>query len=47
VPFFAVFDGWSPVSGVLNPEITPAVEALRADPSAAALLTGETPVLTS
>ena len=43
VPIFAVFDGWSPVSGVLNPEITPAVEALRADPSAAALLTGETP----
>ncbi len=43
VPIFAVFDGWSPVSGVLNPEITPAVEALRADPAAAALLSGETP----
>ena len=43
VPIFAVFDGWSPVSGVLNPEITPAIDALRADPDAAALLSGETP----
>ena len=37
VPIFAVFDGWSPVSGVLNPEIAPAIDALRADPDAAAL----------
>ena len=43
VPIFAVFDGWSPVSGVLNPEIAPAIEALRADPDAAALLTGDAP----
>ncbi len=43
VPIFAVYDGWSPASGVLNPEITPAVEAIRADPAAAALLTGEEP----
>ncbi len=43
VPIFAVFDGWSPASGVLNPEITPAVEALRADPSAAELLSGDAP----
>ena len=43
VPIFAVFDGWSPVSGVLNPEITPAIEALRADPSAAELLSGDAP----
>ncbi len=43
VPIFAVYDGWSPSSGVLNPEITPAVEAIRADPTAAALLSGEEP----
>ncbi len=43
VPIFAVFDGWSPVSGVLNPEITPAIEALRDDPDAAKLLYGEAP----
>ncbi len=43
VPLFAVFDGWSPASGVLNPEIAPAIEALRADPEAAALLTGDAP----
>ena len=43
VPIFAVFDGWSPVSGVLNPEIAPAIEALRADPAAEALLTGDAP----
>ncbi|HMK11634.1 MAG TPA: PEP-utilizing enzyme [Acidimicrobiales bacterium] len=43
VPIFAVFDGWSPASGVLNPEIAPAIEALRADPDAAKLLTSEEP----
>jgi rifampicin phosphotransferase len=43
VPMFAVFDGWSPASGVLNPEIAPAVEALQADPEACALLTGDAP----
>jgi rifampicin phosphotransferase len=43
VPIFAVFDGWSPVSGVLNPEIAPAIEALRADAESSALLTGDAP----
>ena len=43
VPIFAVFDGWSPVSGVLNPEIAPAIEALHADPDAEGLLTGDAP----
>jgi rifampicin phosphotransferase len=43
VPIFAVFDGWSPVSGVLNPEIAPAIDALHADQDAAALLDGDAP----
>ncbi len=43
VPMFAVFDGYSPVSSVVNPEIAPAVEALRADPRAQALLQGTRP----
>ena len=38
----AVFDGWSPVSSVLPPEMQPAIEALRTDPDARALLTGDT-----
>ena len=41
---FGVFDGYSPVSGVLCPEIEPALEALRADPAAIELLrSGEDP----
>lgn len=43
VPMFAVFDGWSPVSGVVPPELAPAVDAIQADPVAEAMLTGETP----
>lgn len=43
IPIFAVFDGWSPVSSVLPPELVPVVAALRADPSAVALLSGDTP----
>ena len=39
--FFGVFDGYSPASGVVSPELAPAVEALRADPDAAALLVGD------
>lgn len=39
----AVFDGWSPVSSVLPPEMEAAIEALRTDPGARALLTGESP----
>lgn len=35
---FGVYDGYSPVSGVSCPEIEPAVEALRADADALALL---------
>jgi rifampicin phosphotransferase len=41
VPMFAVFDGWSPVSSVIPPEMEPVIEALRADPSAADLLEGD------
>ncbi len=43
VPMFAVFDGWSPVSGVVPPELIPAVDAIQADPDAQALLTGDSP----
>lgn len=38
---FGVFDGYSPVSGVLSPEILGAVEALRADEEALAVLDSE------
>jgi phosphohistidine swiveling domain-containing protein len=38
VPMFAVFDGWSPVSGVVPPELVPAVDTLQADSDARALL---------
>jgi rifampicin phosphotransferase len=37
---FGVFDGWSPVSSMLSPEVAPAVEALRDDPEARAMLDG-------
>jgi rifampicin phosphotransferase len=43
VPMFAVFDGWSPVSSVVPPEMEWVVEALRADPGAATLLDGDAP----
>ena len=38
-----VFDGWSPVSSVLPPEMAPAIDALRANLRARALLTGKAP----
>ncbi|MDH3755043.1 MAG: hypothetical protein OEU32_14330 [Acidimicrobiia bacterium] len=43
IPLLAVFDGWSPVSGVVPPELAPAIAALRADPDARALLDGDAP----
>jgi phosphohistidine swiveling domain-containing protein len=43
VPMFAVFDGWSPVSGVVPPELTPVIDAVQNDPDAQALLEGEAP----
>ena len=43
VPMFAVFDGWSPVSGIVPPELIPAIEVLQADPDARALLDGDAP----
>ncbi len=38
VPMFAVFDGWSPVSGIVPPELIPAIDILRVDGEARALL---------
>jgi len=38
-PMFEVFDGWSPVSSVLPPELVPVIEALKADPESAATVT--------
>jgi pyruvate,water dikinase len=38
VPMFAVYDGWSPVSGVVPPELVPVVDAINADAEASALL---------
>jgi pyruvate,water dikinase len=43
VPMFAVYDGWSPVSGMVPPELAPAIDAVTADAEAQALLTGDTP----
>jgi pyruvate,water dikinase len=43
VPMFAVFDGWSPVSGVVPPELAPVIDAVQNDPEAQALLDGEAP----
>ena len=43
VPLFEVFDGWSPVSSVVNPEIAASVDALRRDPGAQELLEGDAP----
>jgi phosphohistidine swiveling domain-containing protein len=42
VPMFAVYDGWSPVSGVVPPELAPAIDAVQGDPGAQALLQGDT-----
>ena len=38
VPMFAVYDGWSPVSGVVPPELVPVVDVVSADPEARAVL---------
>lgn len=43
VPMFAVYDGWSPVSGVVPPELVPAIEAINSDPEVRALLDGDAP----
>ena len=43
VPMFAVFDGWSPVSGIVPPELAPVIDAVNADPAAQTLLTGDAP----
>lgn len=43
IPILAVFDGWSPVSNVVNPEIAPAAAALRSDPESRELLRGDAP----
>ncbi|HZI43723.1 MAG TPA: PEP-utilizing enzyme [Ilumatobacter sp.] len=43
VPMFAVFDGWSPVSGVVPPELAPAIDGVQDDPEAQALLHGDAP----
>ncbi len=43
VPMFAVFDGWSPVSGVVPPELIPAIDVLQTDPDARALLADDAP----
>lgn len=43
VPMFAVFDGWSPVSGIVPPELIPAIDVLQVDDEARALLDGDAP----
>jgi pyruvate,water dikinase len=43
VPMFAVFDGWSPVSGIVPPELAPVIDAANADSASQALLTGDAP----
>jgi rifampicin phosphotransferase len=43
VPMFAVYDGWSPVSGVVPPELVPAIDAIGPDPELRALLDGDAP----
>jgi len=40
---FPVFDGFSPVSSVLPPEMVPVIKALQGDPGARALLEGDAP----
>lgn len=41
VPLLMVFDGWSPISSIVPPDLQPAVTALRADAEAQALLQGD------
>jgi pyruvate,water dikinase len=41
VPLFMVFDGWSPVSGIVPTELQPGIDALRADDEARALLASD------
>jgi pyruvate,water dikinase len=41
VPLFMVFDGWSPVSGIVPPELMAAMAVLRDDPVAQDLLKGD------
>jgi phosphohistidine swiveling domain-containing protein len=41
VPMFIAFDGWSPVTSVVPPELAPGIAALRADEDAIAILKGE------
>ena len=41
IPMAAVFDGWSPVSGVIPPELEAPIEVLKADADARALLDGD------
>jgi pyruvate,water dikinase len=41
VPLFMVFDGWSPVSGIVPPELLPTMAVLRDDPEARALVLGD------
>jgi rifampicin phosphotransferase len=43
VPMFAVYDGWSPVSGVVPPELVPVIDAIHDDPDARGLLQDEAP----
>lgn len=43
VPMFAVFDGWSPVSGVVPPELRPAIDVIEADEQLRALLDTDGP----
>ena len=43
MPMFAVYDGWSPVSGVVPPELAASIDAVQADATAQALLTGDAP----
>jgi len=41
VPMFIVFDGWSPVTSVVPPELADGIVALRADQEAIAILRGD------
>jgi pyruvate,water dikinase len=43
VPMFAVFDGWSPVSGIVPPELAPVIDAVNADAAVENLLTSDAP----
>jgi phosphohistidine swiveling domain-containing protein len=43
VPMFAVYDGWSPVSGIVPPELVPVVDGVSADAEARAVLESDAP----